>query len=73
VRSVVAGAATPLADKQPASARNKNAMKDSGSKLPLSRVKWYTWVVAGGVVALIAGLLISEKVSDDKVTISASR
>jgi hypothetical protein len=34
--------------------------------------KWYTWVAAAGVVALVAGLLIAEHVGDDKVTVTAS-
>lgn len=42
------------------------------SKLPFAKTRWYTWVIAGGVAALIAGLLISEKVSTDKVTITAT-
>lgn len=44
----------------------------SGFKLPFSNTKWYTWVVAGGVAALIAGLLIAERVSPEKVTISVT-
>lgn len=43
------------------------------SWLPFRNTKWYTWVVAGGVAALIAGLLIAEKVSPEKVTISATK
>ncbi len=39
---------------------------------PFSNTKWYTWVVAGGVAALIAGLLIAEKVSPQTVTITAT-
>ena len=42
------------------------------SWLPFRNTKWYTWVVAGGVAALIAGLLIAEKVSPEKLTISAT-
>jgi hypothetical protein len=34
--------------------------------------KWYTWVAAGAVVALVVGLLVSEHVGDDKLTLSAS-
>jgi hypothetical protein len=44
----------------------------TGSRLPFAKTKWYTWVVAGGVVALVAGLLIAEKVSTDKVVITAT-
>jgi hypothetical protein len=39
---------------------------------PFSNTKWYTWVVAGGVAALIAGLLIAEKVSPQTETITAT-
>ena len=35
--------------------------------------KWYTWVAAGGVVALVVGLLIAQNVGDDKLTIKSSR
>lgn len=48
------------------------AQPKSGFKLPFSNTKWYTWVVAGGVAALIAGLLIAERVSPEKVTISVT-
>jgi hypothetical protein len=51
-------------------AAGKEAPKKKGL---FGNTKWYTWVVAGGVVALIAGLLIAEKVSPEKVTISATR
>ncbi len=34
--------------------------------------KWYTWVAAAGVVALVGGLLIADHVGDDKVNVSAS-
>jgi hypothetical protein len=44
----------------------------TGSKLPFGKTKWYTWVIAGGVLALLAGILIADKVSTDKVTISAT-
>lgn len=37
-----------------------------------ANTKWYTWVVAGGVVALVAGLLIAERVSPEKITITAT-
>jgi hypothetical protein len=43
-----------------------------GFRLPFANTKWYTWVVAGGVAALIAGLLIAEKFSPEKLTISAT-
>lgn len=44
----------------------------SGFKLAFGKTKWYTWVIAGGVVALLAGILIADKVSSDKVTVTAS-
>jgi hypothetical protein len=34
--------------------------------------KWYTWVAAGGVVALIVTILVVQKVGDDSLTVSAS-
>ena len=34
--------------------------------------KWYTWVAAGGVVALVVGVLIASKVGDDSLTVTAS-
>jgi hypothetical protein len=34
--------------------------------------KWYTWLAAGAVVALVAGLLIAEHVGDDKVHVTVS-
>jgi hypothetical protein len=34
--------------------------------------KWYTWVAAGAVVALVAGLLIAQNVGSDSVDITAS-
>ena len=34
--------------------------------------KWYTWVAAGGIVALVVGVLIASKVGDDSLTVSAS-
>jgi hypothetical protein len=37
------------------------------------KTKWYTWVIAGGVAALIAGLLIAEQVGSDAVTVHASK
>jgi hypothetical protein len=43
-----------------------------GLKLPFAKTKWYTWVIAGGVVALLAGILIADKVSTDKVTVTAT-
>jgi hypothetical protein len=57
--------------KAPAAPADKDKGK-TGSRLPFAKTKWYTWVVAGGVVALIAGLLIAEKVSTDKVVVTAT-
>jgi len=34
--------------------------------------KWYTWVAAGGVVALVVGLLVAQNVGDDKLTVKSS-
>ncbi len=34
--------------------------------------KWYTWVAAGGVVALVVGLLVAQNVGDDKVTVKVT-
>lgn len=48
------------------------AGKEAPKRGLFGNTKWYTWVVAGGVVALIAGLLIAEKVSPEKVTVSAT-
>lgn len=44
----------------------------SGFKLAFGKTKWYTWVIAGGVVALLAGILIADKVSSDSVTVTAT-
>lgn len=35
--------------------------------------KWYTWVAAAGVVALVAGLLVAQNVGDDKLTVTATK
>ncbi len=34
--------------------------------------KWYTWVTAGAVAAVVGGLIIAEHVGDDKLTLTAS-
>jgi hypothetical protein len=34
--------------------------------------KWYTWVAAGGVVALVGGLLIAQHVGSDNLNVTAS-
>lgn len=34
--------------------------------------KWYTWALAGGVVALVVGVLVASKVGDDSLTVTAS-
>ncbi len=59
---------------KPATGKDASSSKEAPKKKGLfGNTKWYTWVVAGGVVALIAGLLIAEKASPEKVTISATR
>lgn len=72
-----AGVSSALAAGSPdktAAGKDGAAGKEAPKKKGLfGNTKWYTWVVAGGVVALIAGLLIAEKVSPEKVTISATR
>jgi hypothetical protein len=60
--TAAAKAAAPASDKD----------KSSGSKLPFAKTKWYTWVVAGGVAALIGGLLIAERFSSEKITVTAT-
>ena len=34
--------------------------------------KWYTWVAAGAVVALVVGVLVASKVGDDSLTVTAA-
>ena len=34
--------------------------------------KWYTWVAAGAVVALVVGVLVASKVGDDSLTVTAT-
>ncbi|MCU1279541.1 MAG: hypothetical protein JWM53_3087 [bacterium] len=34
--------------------------------------KWYTWVAAGAVVALVVGVLVASKVGTDSLTVTAS-
>ncbi len=34
--------------------------------------KWYTWVAAGGVVALVVGILVAQKVGSDSLTVTAT-
>jgi hypothetical protein len=34
--------------------------------------KWYTWVAAGAIVALVGGLLIAQHVGSDSVTVTAT-
>lgn len=75
--STLPGVAAALATGQKPAAnqdRSTGAGKEAPKKKGLfGNTKWYTWAVAGGVVALIAGLLIAEKVSPEKVTVSATR
>jgi hypothetical protein len=37
-----------------------------------TKAKWYSWVVAGGVVVLIGGLLIADHYGTDTLTVQAS-
>ena len=55
-----------------ATAKSAPADNKSGSKLPFAKTRWYTWVSAGGVAALIAGLLIAERFSSEKITVTAT-
>lgn len=64
-----AGARPAGSTPEPAKPPEKAA---SGFKLALGKTKWYTWVIAGGVVALLAGILIADKVSSDKLTVTAT-
>ncbi|MFO0574468.1 MAG: hypothetical protein U1A78_10735 [Polyangia bacterium] len=72
--AVPPGVAAALAKPSGKAAPSGSALEKgkTGSRLPFAKTKWYTWVVAGGVVALIAGLLIAEKVSTDKVVVTAT-
>ena len=65
--AVVAPGAKPATAPAPA-----DKDKSTGSKLPFAKTKWYTWVVAGGVAALIGGLLIAERFSSEKITATAT-
>ena len=65
--AVVAPGAKPATAPEPA-----EKDKSTGSKLPFAKTKWYTWVVAGGVAALIGGLLIAERFSSEKITATAT-
>jgi hypothetical protein len=63
-------ASLPPAALTPTAAKPSAAPARTGEKSAWGR--WYTWVAAAGVVALVAGLLIAEHVGDDKVTVTAS-
>lgn len=39
---------------------------------PFAKTKWYTWVIAGGVVALVAGLMIAGRFGKDEVTVQTT-
>jgi hypothetical protein len=67
---VAAAVAKPTGKASPSAAALEKGK--GSSRLPFAKTKWYTWVVAGGVVALIVGLLIAEKVSTDKVVVTAT-
>lgn len=75
VRRLLASPETPgvTALAQPAAPTTAPAKAAPKKRGLFGGTKWYTWVVAGGVVALIAGLLIAEKTSPEKVTLSATR
>ena len=34
--------------------------------------KWYTWVAAGAVVALVVGVLVASKVGTDSLTVTTT-
>lgn len=40
--------------------------------LRFTKAKWYSWVVAGGVAAVIVGLLVADHFSTDSVTVHAA-
>lgn len=67
VAQAPAGPATQAVTKAPVDDK-----KSSGWKLPFAKTKWYTWVVAGGVAALIGGLLIAERFSSETITVTAT-
>jgi hypothetical protein len=72
VAGTPAGTAAAAAVTKPAAAAPSEKDKSTGSKLPFAKTKWYTWVVAGGVAALIGGLLIAERFSSEKITVTAT-
>jgi hypothetical protein len=64
----------PLAQ---AAVAKKPAEQKSGGFLgflaaPFKRTKWYNWVIAGGVVVAIGGILIAQQYAKDSVTIEAT-
>jgi hypothetical protein len=61
--SVAPAVAAPLPPKAPPPPPAKKEKSAWG--------KWYTWVAAAAVVALVGGLLIAEHVGDDTLTVTA--
>lgn len=70
------GAAPVLAPAAVAQAAQKAEPKSGGFlglNFSFSRKRWYNWVIAGGVAALIAGLLIADQFKSNGVTIHATK
>ncbi|MCS6915871.1 MAG: hypothetical protein RMK29_03060 [Myxococcales bacterium] len=71
--ALTAGSKAPQGGTATAPPSRERQQPKPSLRLPFVRAKWYSWVIAGGVVALIAGLLIAERFGTDKVTIEATR
>lgn len=39
---------------------------------PFAKTKWYTWAIAGGVTALVVGLMVAGRYGKDSVTLDAT-